>query len=65
MFGPSGPSASTWDGNRPVLAICAILICAVRPCCAACRQKVAKSGGSGNVLKICTLLRLNVAICDE
>jgi len=37
----------------------------VYPCCAACRQKVAKSGGIGNVLKIWQFSRLKVAICDE
>ena len=62
---PREPSASTCDGNRPVLAICAILICFVRPCCAACRQNVAKSGGIGNVLKISTPADLNWEICEE
>ena len=51
--------------NRPVLAICAILTCLVRPCCAACRQNAAKSGGIGKVLKISTPSCLNMAICEE
>src|SRR6266566_1471290 len=38
---PSDPSAATCDEKSPVFAICAILICFVRPCWAACRQNVA------------------------
>lgn len=62
---PSEPSADTCETNRPVFAICAIRICFVRPCCAACRQNVAKSGGIGNVLKIWIPACLNLAICAE
>src|SRR5205814_10060141 len=49
---PIAPRDVTWDGNRPVFAIWPIFTCFVYPCWAACRQKVAKSGGIGKVLKI-------------
>ena len=57
------PSASTCDGNNPVFAICAIT--GLKPCWTAWRQKVAKSGGSGNVFRIWHLFALNFAICAE
>jgi hypothetical protein len=59
---PIGPSASTWDGNRPVFAICTIF--GLYPCCAACCQNVWKSGGIGKVLKISSPFVLNRVICD-
>src|SRR5450631_996210 len=40
---PIAPSASICEGNSPVFAICAIF--GLNPCCAACSQKVTKSGG--------------------
>ena len=53
----------TWEGKRPVFAIWAIF--GLYPCCAAWRQKVAKSGGMGKVLKIWHCLDLNIAIWAE
>ena len=51
------------SGKQWTQQLGAILICLVRPCCAAWRQNAAKSGGIGKELKISTPSCLNMAIC--
>ena len=63
MLTPILPSEEICEGNSPVFATWTIF--GLNPCCAAWRQKVAKSGGIGNVLKISQFADLNFEICDE
>src|SRR5260370_14577456 len=58
---PRPPSAATADGNSSALATVTIFV--LNPCCHACDQKVAKSGGMNTPVTISTLAALKAAIC--
>src|SRR6202011_1081201 len=63
MPSPRSPRASTERGNRSALPTEAIL--GLKPCWAACFQKVVQSGGIGTPVTISTFSRLNVEIWAE
>ena len=50
------------DGNSSALPM--VTIFGRKPCCAACDQKVAKSGGIMLPVTICAPTALNAEICD-
>ncbi len=51
------------EGNSNALPMVTIL--GLKPCCAACDQKVAKSGGIMLPVTISASCALNAAICEE
>ena len=59
---PRAPSDFTTDGNSSALPMVTIL--GWKPCCAACDQKVAKSGGIMLPTTICAPAALNAEICE-
>ena len=62
MFLPSGPSAFTAAGNSADLP--GVTIFGLKPCCAACVQKLAKVGGGSTDVTISTPAALKAAICE-
>ena len=60
---PRAPSALTAEGNSSALPM--VTIFGLKPCCAACDQNVAKSGGIITPVTISAPADLNAAICEE
>ena len=60
---PRAPSELITDGNSSALPM--VTIFGRKPCCAACDQKVAKSGGIMLPVTISAFAALNAAICEE
>ena len=60
MLLTSGPSATVSAGNSSTLATVASL--GFQPCRFACRQKMLKSGGSGQLLRYWQWVSLNLVI---
>ena len=60
---PRSPNASMEDGNSKALPMVTTL--GLKPCWAACDQKVAKSGGIITPVTISTPAFLKAEICDE
>ena len=62
MFLPSGPSALTAAGNSADLP--GVTILGLKPCCAACVQKLMKVGGGSTDVTISTFAALKAVICE-
>ena len=60
---PRAPSALIAEGNSSALPM--VTIFGLKPCCAACDQNVAKSGGIMTPVTISAPADLKAAICDE
>ena len=60
---PRAPSELITDGNSSALPM--VTIFGRNPCCAACDQNVAKSGGIMLPVTISAFAALNAAICEE
>ena len=63
MFLPSGPSARTAAGNS-VLDFPGVTIFGLKPCWAACVQKLVKVGGGSTEVTISTFAVLKAVICE-
>ena len=60
---PRAPSELITEGNSSALPM--VTIFGLKPCCAACDQNVAKSGGIMLPVTISAPAALNAAICEE
>ena len=60
---PRAPSELITEGNSSALPM--VTIFGLKPCCAACDQKVAKSGGIMLPVTISAPAALNAEICEE
>ena len=60
---PRAPSELITEGNSSALPM--VTIFGLKPCCAACDQNVAKSGGIMLPVTISAPADLNAAICEE